>query len=142
MSLNPIKRIVDNLGSVCTAMTHIGFTTTVRKTSRMALGGRLVTAIPAGIAATGLLIGVVPIALLLDRIAKPILKSANLLTDKNNQNFTLKHKVASWALMPLKFIATVPAAALIAIITAVASPVFLLAFVGGIAAGAGYCRNI
>jgi hypothetical protein len=130
------SEVIEKLGSICTYGTLMGIKQTVQRTSKLPLGGRLVTAIPAGLTAIALFVGVVPLALLLDRIAKPILKSANLQRQENGVKFSYKHKVASWALVPFKLVATVPVAALAAVVIAIASPILIPAGIIGIASGA------
>ncbi|MFV0339617.1 MAG: hypothetical protein ACK5MA_03160 [Parachlamydiaceae bacterium] len=133
--------IILKFASVSTAGALMGLKQTVQRSSKLPLGGRLVTAIPAGLTAFALFGVVVPLALLVDRIVKPILKSSNTLRQENGEKFSHKHKVASWALMPLKLVATVPVTALAAVIMAVASPILIPIFIIGIATGSTYFKN-
>lgn len=106
----------------------------VISSSNKSVGGRLVRAIPVGVAAS-LMFLLLPVTLLVDRVAKPILKSTNGLRQENGALYTRKHKVASWALMLPKLVATVPVAAVAAVVMVAATSLFLVGFPIGIAMG-------
>lgn len=125
------------LGGPCTNLVLNGVKSGVKKASQHGLGGRLVRAIPVGLALSVLFVALIPTSMLIDRIAKPILKSANILKNEQGNNFSRKHKVAAWALMLPKLVATIPAAAIAAVIVVVVSPILVLGLPFVIATGQG-----
>lgn len=131
--LNMTKKV----GGPCTDLVFEGVKSGVQKASLHGLGGRLVRAIPVGLGVSVLLVAILPLSILINRIANPILKSANILKNKEGNNFSLKHKVAAWALMLPKLVATVPAAAIAAAIVVVTSPICVLGLPLIIATGQG-----
>lgn len=111
------NKILEGLITEVPALVLGGVKSIGKRTSSLGLGGRLVTALPSALAATALLAAVLPLAIVIGRIVHPILVAAD--SEK-----TKKQRIVAIALMIPKLLASIPAAAAVAVVFTVASPIF------------------
>lgn len=126
-----------NLDGPCQRLATNGFRNIIRQPSKLPVAGRVFVALPVAIAAIGFALTVGVVASIVDRVAKPILKSANILKEENGENFSRKHKIAAWALMLPKLALTIPAAAVGIAIGALLSPLAIIGFTYLVISGKG-----
>lgn len=111
------NKIVEGLITEVPALVINGVKSIGKRTSSLGLGGRLVTALPSALAATALLAAVLPLAIVIGRIVHPILVAA--------KSESKKQRIVAIALMIPKLLASIPAAAAVAVVFTVASPFFV-----------------
>jgi hypothetical protein len=109
----------------------------LNKANDVKTGGRVVIALPTAITSWTLLFAKATIVKLVDVIAKPILKSTNVIKDSQGQKFSHKHKVGSWMLMPLKVVLAIPTIAISAVAFAIIAPGYIIVKTGKLMNGHG-----